>query len=466
MACVDVSILSDDDDDDTTAAVVPAAPATVQAMGAAAAEVAPPASPAVVSAVAAAAGPAVSLDSDEEDDAPIAQAAAAVAASMPAACGAGAAEVGIPKAIAPTGLRSVVIAQLDLNDSDDECMVQAAAAADGAAASAPPAPGVAAAPGPAVAGAAAPPAQGAGPAEPTAATAAGTPVASPSTAPASAAKIGGIDADVDPARTSSDAAAPARKRSGRPSEESSLPGPPAKKAGKADTNSNAKTDARADAKDRKLSKEEMEGRVLEYMQQQNRPYNSQNVFDNLHGAVPKNQVQLCLDTLTGAGRITMKEYGKLRTYLAAQAASNEDVDEETANLQADTDAKAALRGDLKARTDEAWKAVAVVRGRLGAADEAAEAISEAAQLEQRVKATRTACEDGEGAEQVDTSEVAAVEKDNDIALALWRARKRLCMDILRSFSEMSNAKVSQLTEKYGVDTDEECNQLLPEVAAK
>ncbi|CAK9064069.1 unnamed protein product [Durusdinium trenchii] len=35
----------------------------------------------------------------------------------------------------------------------------------------------------------------------------------------------------------------------------------------------------------------MEVKVLEYMRQQNRPYNAQNVFDNLHGAVPKGSVQ-------------------------------------------------------------------------------------------------------------------------------------------------------------------------------
>ena len=47
----------------------------------------------------------------------------------------------------------------------------------------------------------------------------------------------------------------------------------------------------------------MESKVLEYMRlcsestrglgrQQNRPYNAQNVFDNLHGQVPKNTVQV------------------------------------------------------------------------------------------------------------------------------------------------------------------------------
>eukprot|EP00434_Breviolum_minutum_P030260 symbB.v1.2.026766.t1/scaffold2699.1/size140064/1 len=56
----------------------------------------------------------------------------------------------------------------------------------------------------------------------------------------------------------------------------------------------------------------MEGKVLEYMRQQNRPYNSQNVFDNLHGAVPKASVQAIMESLVTDGKLLLKEYGKIK----------------------------------------------------------------------------------------------------------------------------------------------------------
>lgn len=35
-----------------------------------------------------------------------------------------------------------------------------------------------------------------------------------------------------------------------------------------------------------------------YMKEQNRPYSAQNVFDNLHGIVPKTQVQNLMEKLS------------------------------------------------------------------------------------------------------------------------------------------------------------------------
>jgi hypothetical protein len=37
--------------------------------------------------------------------------------------------------------------------------------------------------------------------------------------------------------------------------------------------------------------------IVDYMFQQNRPYSSQNVFDNLHGAIPKAQTAVLLEKL-------------------------------------------------------------------------------------------------------------------------------------------------------------------------
>lgn len=53
--------------------------------------------------------------------------------------------------------------------------------------------------------------------------------------------------------------------------------------------------------------------------QQNRPFNPQNIFDNLHGKVKKASVQKILDTLSGDGRIASKDFGKAKVYYALQS---------------------------------------------------------------------------------------------------------------------------------------------------
>ena len=54
------------------------------------------------------------------------------------------------------------------------------------------------------------------------------------------------------------------------------------------------------------------------MKKQNRPYSLINIFDNLHGKIKKPQVQRILDSLTDAGELQMKEFGKAKIYLLNQ----------------------------------------------------------------------------------------------------------------------------------------------------
>ena len=55
--------------------------------------------------------------------------------------------------------------------------------------------------------------------------------------------------------------------------------------------------------------------IVDYMVQQNRPYSSQNVFDNLHGVIPKTQTALLMEKLAeepgeeGYPPLVMKAFG-------------------------------------------------------------------------------------------------------------------------------------------------------------
>ncbi|KAF4661985.1 PSMC3 interacting protein [Perkinsus chesapeaki] len=57
------------------------------------------------------------------------------------------------------------------------------------------------------------------------------------------------------------------------------------------------------------------------MKEQNRPYSAQNVFDNLHGIVPKAQVQNLMEKLSKQDEnppLVMKEYGAQKVFLCNQ----------------------------------------------------------------------------------------------------------------------------------------------------
>ncbi|CAE6936788.1 HOP2 [Symbiodinium microadriaticum] len=211
---------------------------------------------------------------------------------------------------------------------------------------------------------------------------------------------------------------------------------------------------KAEAKEKKLTKEEMEAKVLEYMRQQNRPYNSQNVFDNLHGAVPKATVQTIMDTLCVAGKLVLKEYGKIKVYLAAQTAPRAGGDEK---LAAAVEQAWAQRKDIQGQVDEVRKSLSQLESKHAAAREAKAAAEEVAKLEAKASSLRAAS----GEERVDEREVLAVEDSLKKAAGAWRKRKRLCVDALKTLGEGVGAKLQQLFERYGVDTDEDCGQVMP-----
>ncbi|CAK9064158.1 unnamed protein product [Durusdinium trenchii] len=207
-------------------------------------------------------------------------------------------------------------------------------------------------------------------------------------------------------------------------------------------------------KEKKLTKDEMEVKVLEYMRQQNRPYNAQNVFDNLHGAVPKGSVQTIMESLVTEGKLLIKEYGKIKVFLVSQSLVVGG-DDATA-LQQEVDEASKKRKALGNDLDTTRKEMSQVASKHAAAKEAKESAAEALTLEARAKQLK-----GSGEEQVEESEVRAVEAAFTQVHQTWRKRKRLCMDTLRTLGEAMSTRTDQLLEQYGVDTDEDCGQTLP-----
>lgn len=90
--------------------------------------------------------------------------------------------------------------------------------------------------------------------------------------------------------------------------------------------------------------------------QQNRPLNSQTVADFLQKFnLKKTAIQKALDTLADGGRISFKEYGKQKIYLARQDQFDIPNSEELNQMKEENT-------KLQAKLDEQKKAVSEVEG--------------------------------------------------------------------------------------------------------
>jgi len=209
---------------------------------------------------------------------------------------------------------------------------------------------------------------------------------------------------------------------------------------------------------KKLTKDEMESRVLEYMKQQNRPYNVQNVFDNLHAIIPRTQVQVALDVLSTSGALVMKEFGKNKVYLAKQDLMDDDSEEQSKTLQKDVEECIAKVQEERSILDGLKRQLSGLRAQHQLHADVSDLKREHTQLEQRLTAARLTAK--AAGMQVDEGSVERVEAEHVKFNAEWRRRKRLCMDVLHQLSEATGASVGALVESYGVDTDEACGDVV------
>lgn len=90
--------------------------------------------------------------------------------------------------------------------------------------------------------------------------------------------------------------------------------------------------------------------------QQNRPLNSQNVADSLQKFnLKKAAIQKALDSLADSGKISFKEYGKQKIYLARQDQFNIPNNEELNQMKEEN-------SKLQEQLGERKKAIAEVEG--------------------------------------------------------------------------------------------------------
>eukprot|EP01041_Mallomonas_annulata_P008887 gene8887-18400_t len=203
--------------------------------------------------------------------------------------------------------------------------------------------------------------------------------------------------------------------------------------------------------------------IMQYMTLQNRPYSVIQIFDNLHGRIPKPTVQRVMDVLSSAtGGLKVKEYGKAKIYYLDQDNLSSD---HTASDLANLDSEIRT---LKGRLDELQQQEATLQERSKTLlDEPTDtdldkAIEETQrrveQYRQRVSAISSGNTDPKALENA----VAAY----NVYRKAWKERKDRCSDLAGTVADSTNKRVRDVMGEMGLETDEDEGVTLPPLLAE
>lgn len=198
----------------------------------------------------------------------------------------------------------------------------------------------------------------------------------------------------------------------------------------------------------------VEQQVLHFLKQQNRPYSTQLVADNLaQFGVKKGPIQKALDSLSEQSKIICKEFGKTKIYMPIQ--------DDAAQLgKEEMDAKIQRAAELTEKVKEEGEVIRDLKKALKDAqscltvEELESAVTELRQQAERQAEKLKTLQSG--SVLIPVPERAAAEKEFAAGMAEWQKRRRIFRDIWNTMSENMEGKEKDLFEEMGIDTDETC----------
>ncbi|OMP06802.1 Tat binding protein 1-interacting [Corchorus olitorius] len=193
--------------------------------------------------------------------------------------------------------------------------------------------------------------------------------------------------------------------------------------------------------------------VLNYVNEQNRPLNSQNVADSLQKFnLKKASIQKALDTLADSGKISFKEYGKQKIYIARQDQFDIPNNEELASMKEEN-------AKLQEQLEQQKKAISEVEGEIKSLqsnltleqihEKEAKLRKEVKEMEDKLDKLRG------GVTLVSPEERRAIEAMFSEKMNQWRRRKRMFKDLWDAITENSPKDLKEFKEELGIEYDED-----------
>ncbi|EPS67871.1 hypothetical protein M569_06902, partial [Genlisea aurea] len=190
-----------------------------------------------------------------------------------------------------------------------------------------------------------------------------------------------------------------------------------------------------------------------FVNEQNRPLNSQLVADSLQKYnLKKTAVQKALDSLADGGKISFKEYGKQKIYLAKQDQFDIPNNEELSRMKDEN-------ANLQQQLDEQKKAISEIESEIKALQSnltLAEIQAKQDKLENEVKQMEEKLiKLRQGVTLVSPEERHAVEKTYLDMMNHWKKRKRMFKDFWDAITENSPKNLKEFKEELGIEYDED-----------
>ncbi|KMZ75688.1 hypothetical protein ZOSMA_111G00390 [Zostera marina] len=199
--------------------------------------------------------------------------------------------------------------------------------------------------------------------------------------------------------------------------------------------------------------ESANGIVLNFVNEQNRPLNSQNVADALQKFnLKKTAVQKALDSLCDGGQISFKEYGKQKIYLARQDQfSIPNAEELDLMKKKNTKLQEDLRIQAKANT-EIETEIRLLNSNLTMDQILEKDVKlklEVSEMEEKLEKLR------QGTTLVKPEDKKNTQDKYSEKLKQWRIRKRMFKDLWGTITENSPKNLKEFKEELGFEYDED-----------
>ncbi|XP_029642237.1 homologous-pairing protein 2 homolog [Octopus sinensis] len=201
--------------------------------------------------------------------------------------------------------------------------------------------------------------------------------------------------------------------------------------------------------------------VLEYLNQQNRPYSAIDVFNNLHKEYGKTAVTKSLDELAESGKIKKKTYGKQCVYVANQDNFSSLSDAEMKTLETDVQKLTSKLQNLQNEVSLLEKEQKQLSCSLST-EEAQKQLETYTKDNGKLSEKLVKLKAG-NAIVITKEEKDKIYQERQKCVKEWKKRKRMANDILNAILEGYPKTKKHLYEEIGVETDEDCGVTIPNV---
>jgi hypothetical protein len=189
------------------------------------------------------------------------------------------------------------------------------------------------------------------------------------------------------------------------------------------------------------------------MKNQNRPYSLINIFDNLHGAIKKSQLQNILDSLTKEEKLIMKLYGSTKIYLCNQnlfpSVSEEELNSLDKKINEKREENKIIKDNINLKNNE----LKTITNSF--TDEELNKKIKELKKELEIKKKKVGLIENGEIEKINIDKMKIAEKNYEDSLKKYKKIKKICMGIFDQIAESMDITTKKIMDKIGVENDNE-----------